>query len=582
MSIAIEYLYKYIKKFDVNLLAGESGLNNKVRWTHIVENEEIAGFIQAEELLFTTGVSIKDDTTLLNIINIAKDHNASGIVVNTGKYIEKISEEVIDYCNENEFPLFVMPWNIRIPDIMRALTIIILESERTYTEISNAIKDAIFLPTHEELYVQQLERVGFKCGWDYVVAIIELEDDEHNTNNIPTYAEMVKSYIEKKLSYIRNNYFAVNIGKSVAIVFYNKTDLEVEKIMKELYISMNKDFRNLKLFIGIGKRVNNLKLLYKGYEEAKNVAKINRLISNNKVHIRYSEMAIYRLLLEMENKEIIKEFHDQTIGDLVVYDKVNNTDYVELLENYFENNCKINETAKSLYLHRNTVNYKISKIEEILDINLDDIDTVVLSHGHYDHAGGIKDFIESRDDKINIICHPLAFNKKKSGNTNMGAPYTKEEIIKLANVKFSDKPVKMSKNITYLGQIPDTIDFENRKLMGQIEIDGEYKNDYIIDDSALLYETQDGIYIITGCSHSGICNIIEYAKKVSKKDNVLGIIGGTHLQEINNQLYKTIDYFKANNIKELYPCHCTKFYVKAEMFKYLNIKDAHVGLEINW
>lgn len=193
-----------------------------------------------------------------------------------------------------------------------------------------------------------------------------------------------------------------------------------------------------------------------------------------------------------------------------------------------------------------------------LDINLDDIDTVVLSHGHYDHAGGIKDFIESRDDKINIICHPLSFNKKKKGNTNMGAPYRKDEIIKLANVNFSDKPVKVSKNITYLGQIPD-----------------------IMDDSALLYENQDGIYIITGCSHSGICNIIEYAKKVSGKDKVLGIIGGTHIQEINEQLYKTIEYFKENNIKELYPCHCTKFYVKAEMFKNLDIKDAHVGLEIN-
>ena len=193
-----------------------------------------------------------------------------------------------------------------------------------------------------------------------------------------------------------------------------------------------------------------------------------------------------------------------------------------------------------------------------LDINLDDIDTVVLSHGHYDHAGGIKDFIESRDDKINIICHPLSFNKKKKGNTNMGAPYRKDEIIKLANVNFSDKPVKVSKNITYLGQIPD-----------------------IMDDSALLYENQDGIYIITGCSHSGICNIIEYAKKVSGKDKVLGIIGCTHIQEINEQLYKTIEYFKENNIKELYPCHCTKFYVKAEMFKNLDIKDAHVGLEIN-
>ena len=64
-----------------------------------------------------------------------------------------------------------------------------------------------------------------------------------------------------------------------------------------------------------------------------------------------------------------------------------------------------------------------------------------------------------------------------------------------------------------MGQIPDTMDFENRKLMGEIEIDGKYKDDYIMDDSALLYDTEDGIYIITGCSHSGICNIIEYAKK---------------------------------------------------------------------
>ena len=164
----------------------------------------------------------------------------------------------------------------------------------------------------------------------------------------------------------------------------------------------------------------------------------------------------------------------------------------------------------------------------------------------------------------------------------MGASYNKDEIIKLANVNFSDKPVKVSKNITYLGQIPYIMDFENRKLMGEIEIDGEYKDDYIMDDSALLYDTSDGIYIITGCSHSGICNIIEYAKKVSGKDKVLGVIGGTHLQEINEQLYKTIEYFKENNIKDLYPCHCTKFYVKAEMFKNLDIKDAHVGLEINW
>ena len=373
MSISIEYLYKDIKKYGVELIAGESGLNNKVRWTHIVESEEIARFLQGEEIVFTTGVSINNDIDLLNIIKITKYQNASGIIVNTGKYVNKISKEVIDYCNENNHPLFIMPWEIRIPDIMRNLTIKILESERTYTEISNAIKDAIFLPTHEELYIQTLEKVGFKCDWNYIVSIIELEANDDTLKNIPNHAEAVKSYIEDNLSYIKNNYFAVNVGNSVVIVFYNKTDLEVDKVLKKLYIGIDKYFNKLKFYVGIGKNTNDLKNLYRGYEEAKNVAKINRLISNNNVHIRYSEVAIYRLLLGMENKDIIKEFHDETIGDLEVYDKVNNTDYVELLISYFDNNCKINETAKSLYLHRNTVNYKINKIEEILDLNLNDI-----------------------------------------------------------------------------------------------------------------------------------------------------------------------------------------------------------------
>lgn len=373
MSISIEYLYKDIKKYGVKLIAGEGGLNNKVRWTHIVESEEIARFLQGEEIVFITGVSINNDIDLLNIIKITKYQNASGIIVNTGKYVNKISKEVIDYCNENNHPLFIMPWDIRIPDIMRNLTIKILESERTYTEISNAIKDAIFLPTHEELYIQTLEKVGFKCDWNYIVSIIELEANDDTVKNIPNHAEAVKSYIEDKLSYIKNNYFAVNVGKSVVIVFYNKTDLEVDKVLKKLYIGIDKYFNKLKFYVGIGKHTNDLKNLYRGYEEAKNVAKINRLISNNNVHIRYSELAIYRLLLGMDNKDIIKEFHDETIGDLEVYDKVNNTDYVELLISYFDNNCKINETAKSLYLHRNTVNYKINKIEEILDLNLNDI-----------------------------------------------------------------------------------------------------------------------------------------------------------------------------------------------------------------
>ena len=113
-------------------------------------------------------------------------------------------------------------------------------------------------------------------------------------------------------------------------------------------------------------------------------------------------------------------------------------------------------------------------------------------------------------------------------------------------------------------------------------IDKTLVDDYVMDDTALVYKSEKGIYIITGCSHSGICNIVEYAKEVCNDNRVLGIIGGFHLFEVSEQVNKTIEYFKENNIKELYPCHCTSFAVKAEIHKTIPIKEVGVGLEIQW
>jgi 7,8-dihydropterin-6-yl-methyl-4-(beta-D-ribofuranosyl)aminobenzene 5'-phosphate synthase len=75
---------------------------------------------------------------------------------------------------------------------------------------------------------------------------------------------------------------------------------------------------------------------------------------------------------------------------------------------------------------------------------------------------------------------------------------------------------------------------------------------------------------------------VEYAKRVCNDNTVLGIIGGFHLFEVNEQVHKTIEYLMQNNIKELYPCHCTSFAVKAEIHKSLPIKEVGVGLEIKW
>lgn len=373
MSISLKYLYQDIKKYEIKLIAGENGLKNDVRLTHVVENEEVASFLQGQEFVFITGIALKDDNELLDLVKKVKDYHASGIIINTGQYITNIGQDVISFCNENELPLFIAPWHVRMADIIKILNMKIIESEKTYFEVTNAIKSAIFTPTNKESYLPILKKVGFKYNWTYTVTVMEVEVKDSKIHNIEHYTSNITSIIEEELSYMRENFFSVYVGNSIITLFYNKQKEEVELILKDLYNRLTKQFKNLKFHVGRGKSINCLEKLNRGYEDAKSSAKVYRLLTANNVHIKYSELYIYKLLLAIEDKEMVKKFYDDTIGVLDIHDKINETDYVELLMSYFENNCKVTETANSLYVHRNTVNYKINKIQEILDLNLSDI-----------------------------------------------------------------------------------------------------------------------------------------------------------------------------------------------------------------
>lgn len=218
-----------------------------------------------------------------------------------------------------------------------------------------------------------------------------------------------------------------------------------------------------------------------------------------------------------------------------------------------------------------------------LGIDIETIGTIVISHGHDDHTRGLKYYFEKNwENDISIIAHPDAFNEKIIENLKICSPILKHELKEKCNLILSKDPIKVSENITFLGEIPTLNNFEDIKPMGKQIIDEILVDDHIKDDTALAYKNDNGIYVITGCSHSGICNIIEYAKKVCNDNRVLGVIGGFHLFNVNNQVIKTIDYFNKNNIKELYPCHCTSFSVKAEIHKTIPLTEVGVGLELNW
>ena len=187
----------------------------------------------------------------------------------------------------------------------------------------------------------------------------------------------------------------------------------------------------------------------------------------------------------------------------------------------------------------------------IMGADLNNIDVIILSHGHYDHGNGLQYL---RGGKL--ICHPGCFIKRysKAGNKYIGLKNTLSEISARFDLITSSDPYQVSPKIIFLGEIPRTTSFESKQT-GFIFEDG--KPDFVIDDSALALGLKEGIFVVTGCGHAGIVNTLEHAKKVSGEERIYGIMGGFHLKQDDLQTRETIKYLKDNEVKYVYPSHCT-------------------------
>jgi len=227
-----------------------------------------------------------------------------------------------------------------------------------------------------------------------------------------------------------------------------------------------------------------------------------------------------------------------------------------------------------------------------MNIDLRNLDSVVLSHGHLDHTWGlvplVRFYTESQIEGIpqkkpTILAHPLVFFSKRLDHMEIGSLVSQDKLSQNFPVKLSQDPVWLTERILFLGEIERKNDFESKKPIGSIiKPEGE-KPDYLYDDTALAYRSPQGLVIITGCSHSGICNIVEQAKKLCREERVIDIVGGFHLlNPSKEQLQGTLEYMKKLNPKQVHACHCTDLNSKIALSKVADLKEVGVGLVLEY
>ena len=176
---------------------------------------------------------------------------------------------------------------------------------------------------------------------------------------------------------------------------------------------------------------------------------------------------------------------------------------------------------------------------------------VVLSHGHYDHGNGLEYLINKE-----LVCHIGSFVQRfrKADDHPIGLPLSLQEAQKRFTLRMSSAPIELYPKVYFMGEIERVYSFERPKAFSYLE---SGQDDPILDDSALVIKTEEGNVIITGCSHSGICNIVRQAITITGDVRTYAIFGGFHLKKVNDQVRKTIDVLRETGVKHLYPVHCT-------------------------
>ncbi|MBE6990658.1 MAG: MBL fold metallo-hydrolase [Ruminococcaceae bacterium] len=211
-----------------------------------------------------------------------------------------------------------------------------------------------------------------------------------------------------------------------------------------------------------------------------------------------------------------------------------------------------------------------------MGIDLSAVDTVVLSHGHDDHTGGLV-HLPPPVARPRLYAHPDVFLPRRWGGQSIGAPWTEEQAAERFDLRLTAEPAEVTPRLIFLGQIPRTQPFEPDRAIGERLTDGGWQPDCLPDDSALVYRGEEGLTVITGCSHAGICNIIEQAIRVCGDERIAGVIGGFHLLELSDRVRGTAAYLRRRHPRRLCPCHCTCFAARAAIHSAVPVEEVCVG-----
>lgn len=312
MALTLEYFYHQTQhKYRLQLLIPNARLDHRISWVHLVEDSNNSSFLRENELIITTGLETAGNDQLLSFIKRLWERHVCGLVLNMGPYIASVPKNVQEWCQEHRFPLFSMPWEIHIADLMQDYCNEIISEKRTQDLRTESLTRALEGEIREK-DIPILE--GFR-GCFLLIADQEL--------SFAWYAQVRKGNLF---------YYAAPVLPDIP----EHTSC------------------------GISEPISSPQSIRTQAKHASRALIVSHIRGKSKTHFR--NIGLYNTVLAIEDPEVFDQM-EQLLSPL------EEPALRQTLRCWLEHDGSIQKVAEELFLHRNTVNYRIQKIRSLVSMD---------------------------------------------------------------------------------------------------------------------------------------------------------------------------------------------------------------------
>jgi sugar diacid utilization regulator len=364
----------------MKIVAGREGLDRMVDWVHFIDLPDVLPWIYGGELLFITGIGLEqDETRLETLVRGIAAKNLAGLVINIGPYIKKTPDTIIHLADELNFPTFELPWEVKLVQVIHDISTYILKKRMEEKSVSDLLENVLFNPGSDftEL-TRRATYYGYDLGKSYQIGIVRASNFETVLGD--HYDDIALMKLKGKFEHQVNSSIELHYQKSLTmfrmdcVIFL--IPVPAGKINRNLTLAQEvitdcqQKMPDLTFHVGLGESFSDLKDARNSYDQARLALKYGDFLHAQNHVNHYSDIGVYKLLLDQKST-VLKAYFEETFGSLLEYDKRHGSELMATMAVYLSLNCNAVQAAHKLFIHKNTLTYRINKIENLTrkDIN---------------------------------------------------------------------------------------------------------------------------------------------------------------------------------------------------------------------